>query len=247
MNKIIKLFKINISLICFTLLCGCMTTSSSTKQIELVKNGQAAATIVIAEKPTVSAKLAAVELQYHIRKMTGAELPVKSDIDDIKGQRILVGESKATRALGIKASEFKATEYMIKFLPDTLVLIGLDWVGPIDKKLGREAFEKRRIIDYNKAVGEPEKGKLEILIPSFREEQGSCYAVYDFLERYCNVRWYGAGSLSIIIPKSGKSLIVSGEDVRRIPSIKHRQLGSGRWPTENRIVNKSLHKKKDFY
>ncbi len=237
MNKLIKLLKINISLICFTLLCGCMTTSSSTKQLELVKDGQAAATIVIAEKPTISAKLAAIELQYHIRKMTGATLPIKTDVANISGHRILVGESKATRALGINAADFKATEYMIKFLPDTLVLIGLDWVGPIDKKLGKQAFIGRKTIDYNKAVGEGSKGKYEILIPSFREEQGSCYAVYDFLERYCGVRWYGPSRLNIIIPKKGSSLTVSGKDIRRFPSVKHRQLSSAIWPTENNILS----------
>lgn len=238
MNKMIKRFGLSVSIICVMLICGCTTIfSDSQKEFEIVKDGKPEATIIIAEKPTISAKLAAIELQYHIKEMTGATLPIKNDTEAVKDIRILVGESKATRDLGIKASDFKTTEYMIKFLPDTLVLIGKDWVGPIDKKLGKQAFQGRKTIDYNKAIGESEKGKLNIEIPSFREEQGTCYAVYDFLERYCGVRWYGPKRINIIIPKKGNTLVVSGKDLQRTPSIKHRELGSARWPTENHILS----------
>jgi hypothetical protein len=204
---------------------------------EIVRDGQAQAVIIIAEKPSISAKLAAVELQYHLAQMTGVTLAIQDETTPVTTKCILVGESKKTRQLGFKVSDFKATEYMIKFLPDTLVLMGLDWVGPIDEKLGKQAFEGRTTINYNKAIGKETSPALQLTIPSLREEQGSCYAVYDFLERYCGVRWYGPSRINIIIPQKGMTYSVFGVSLRRFPSIKHRQLAGATWPTENYILS----------
>ena len=44
--------------------------------ITLVTDGKPNSTIVVAENSTPSANLAALELQYHIKKITGAVLPV---------------------------------------------------------------------------------------------------------------------------------------------------------------------------
>jgi hypothetical protein len=57
----------------------------------LVRDGQPAATIVIAASPTSVAKLGAQELQYHVQRITGATLPIKSDSDKVEGPRVLVG------------------------------------------------------------------------------------------------------------------------------------------------------------
>ncbi len=41
-------------------------------EITLVSEGRPSASIVVAQNPTPSARLAALELQYHFRKITGA-------------------------------------------------------------------------------------------------------------------------------------------------------------------------------
>ncbi|NDC63565.1 MAG: DUF4838 domain-containing protein [Planctomycetia bacterium] len=51
--------------------------------------------------------------------------------------------------------------------------------------------------------------------------QGSCYAVYDFLERHCGVRWYAPGDDGTIIPPAA-TLTVDGVDVRRRPAMEYR-------------------------
>ncbi|MDD2706630.1 MAG: DUF4838 domain-containing protein [Verrucomicrobiae bacterium] len=215
----------------------CVGISASAGSLELVRDSKPNATIVIGEKPALSARLAALELQYHIQELTGAVLPIKDDVAAVTGNRMLVGESKGTRDLGIRSADFAATEYMIKFLPDTLVLIGLDWVkGMADPARDPQGFDGRRTVDYNKAVGRNAREKLNVVIPSCREEQGTCYAVYDFLERYVGVRWYGPTRLNIVFPKKNGSLVVKGEGLRRFPSIKHRQLATRPWPVENRIL-----------
>ena len=43
---------------------------------DLVKDGKAVSVIVLSEKPTKAAQLAAFEIQYHIEKKTGAKLPI---------------------------------------------------------------------------------------------------------------------------------------------------------------------------
>ena len=93
-------------------------------EVTLVQHGQAKATIITAANPTPAAHLAALELQTHIRKITGAVLPMKTDRSEIAGTRILVGESAATRKLGLRGAHFASQAYLIQFLPDTVVLMG---------------------------------------------------------------------------------------------------------------------------
>jgi hypothetical protein len=163
----------------------------------LTRDGQPAATIVLAEKPTRSAQLAAAELQEHVRLISGAALPVANDAAEVKGTRILVGESKATQALGLKNADFKPQEYLIRFAPDLLVLMGRD----------KEDFAK---LDYKNPDG--------VTIPSGFEEQGTCYAAYDFLERHCGVRWYLPTDLGTVYDPA-PTLKVTGTERRRMPGM----------------------------
>lgn len=53
--------------------------------------------------------------------------------------------------------------------------------------------------------------------------QATCYAVYDFLERFCGVRWYAPGDDGTIIPKAA-TLAIEGADVRRKPAMEFRDV-----------------------
>lgn len=204
----------------------------------LARNGQAACTIVVAEHPTPAAQLAALELQSHVLKVTGAELPIRNDAGTVSGSRILVGESAATRALGFSGAAFAPQEYLIAFRPETLILIGRDWE---DTEANRHEFGRpmscgdtlsatRQRIDYWKTTGLPERSTGEMELPGVYDDQGTCYAAYDFLERYCGVRWYGPSDTGIILP-SRTTLVAGGPDVRRSPALKYRDaLWSGNWP-----------------
>jgi len=104
---------------------GLHAAEPATVSFGVTRNGKPEATIIVAKKAATSANLAAAELQEHVRKITGATLPIATDEVPVKGPRILVGESAATRALKVGAT-FKPQEYLIRFLPDTLVLMGRD-------------------------------------------------------------------------------------------------------------------------
>jgi hypothetical protein len=93
---------------------------------DLVQQGKPACAIVIADRPSPAARLAALEIQYHVLKISGAEIPIRSENEQVEGPRILVGESSATRELKLRSNDFKPQEYLIAFRPNTILLIGRD-------------------------------------------------------------------------------------------------------------------------
>gem|GEM_PF-104222 len=204
----------------------------------LVCDGAPLCTIVVSEHPTPAVRLAALELQFHVMKITGAELPIRTDSEKVAGIRVLVGDSAATRALGIEGADFAPQEYLIAFRPQTLILIGRDWE---DSAANRREFgrpmscgfsldDTRQHIDYWKTVGYPERSTGEIELPGVYDDQGTCYATYHFIEHFCNVRWYGPNDTSIILPTL-QTLTVKGMDIRRSPALKYRDaLWAGNWP-----------------
>jgi hypothetical protein len=171
-------------------------SAASASTFCLARDGKPAATIVVAAKPTTAASFAAVELQEHVRTITSATLPIATDALKVTGPRILVGESEATKKLKLGA-KFKPQEYLIRFLPDTLVLMGRD--EPLDNDVGRSAAKP----------------------PGFFEDRGSLDAVYDFLERFCEVRWYAPAEIGLVCP-SLPTLVVCGSDIHRAPAMVYR-------------------------
>ncbi|HOV62225.1 MAG TPA: hypothetical protein PK349_14290, partial [Candidatus Hydrogenedentes bacterium] len=205
----------------------------------LVRDSHPACTIVTAEHPTPAARLAALELQYHVLKITGVEIPIRNDKDARDGPRILVGDSIATATMGLRGPDFPPQEYLIAFRPDTLILLGRDWQDTPENRAefgrpmccGDTLADTRQRIDYWKTVGMPERGSLEIELPGVYDDQATCYAAYHFMEHFLGVRWYGASTISIVFPPKRVTLAVKGEDIRRSPALKYRDaLWSGMWP-----------------
>ncbi len=173
-------------------------------KLTLVKDGKPCASIVLGKQPTKAAQLAAFELQHHLFLITGATVPIVNDSGKIDGLPILVGESDASRTLGLKSADFKSQEYAIRFLPNVLVLIGRD-------------KDDRGKISYN--LQDPLKCAG---LPSVWDEVGTLYAVYDFLERYAGVRWLTPTELGTVYT-ARRTLAVSGSELRRSPHFIYRQ------------------------
>jgi alpha-L-fucosidase len=208
--------------------------TASEGDFALVRNGAPACMIVTAVSPTPSARLAALELQSHILKMTGVEIPIRHEADETGGAaRILVGDTAATRELGVLPEAFGEQEYLVAFHGNDLVLTGRDWLDTPDSRNalgGHASAENRPRMDYWQAVGLPNRGALEIELPGIYDEQGTSHAAYHFLERHCGVRWYGPTEVTSVIPKHA-DLSVKREDVRRAPALKLRSaMYSAMWP-----------------
>lgn len=205
--------------------------------LDLVRQGRPACTIVTAEHPTPSARLAALEIRSHLLAISGADIPIRSERDPAEGVRILVGDSEATQRLGLRGDAFAPQEYLIAFQSNTVVLLGRDWKDteanrnvPGYGTSGGTLQEIRHRVDYGQAVGRPELATGEIELPGLYDDQGTCLAAYDFLERHCGVRWYGPAPQNVVVPSS-PDVAVAGEDRRRSPALKHRSgLPAGNWP-----------------
>ena len=99
--------------------------AATTGELTLVKDGVPSATIVVPQAPG-PAWFAAGELQYHVKLITGAELPIVKDGSDVTGLRIEIGTTAAAEKAGLASKDFKRQEYAIQFDGDTLFLSGND-------------------------------------------------------------------------------------------------------------------------
>ena len=172
-----------------------------TRHLTIVQEGRPTAVIVLAPDAAPAAQLAAFELQWHLRKITGATLGIVPDAPMLAGVKILVGESAATRVFGLRSADFATQEYLVRVAPpDMVVLLGRDTPGT-------------QKVDYAKRETFPDRFS----------ELGTLHAVYDFLERECGVRWYLPTELGVTCP-SVANLRVPASDVRRQPFMRYRDL-----------------------
>ena len=139
--------------------------------VVLVQNGKPEAEIVLSKPATKSAQLGAFELQHHIRLITGAELPI------LTGKAS--GKAKTVIRIGGENQSIKEEASVIKFRPGEILLTGGDTA------------------DYGKV-----DYKRSGTYPSVNYHwKGSLFAVYDFLEDYCGVRFYGIDPLDTTYTK----------------------------------------------
>jgi hypothetical protein len=112
----------------FAALASCLSpiAIAGAPSVTLVRDGVPAATIVVSKTAGHIPWFAAGELQYHVKKITGAALPIVTDDVEVQGTRLLVGASRSTEALGIDAGELQPQEYLIRFRPDGIILMGRD-------------------------------------------------------------------------------------------------------------------------
>ena len=166
--------------------------------IVLVRNGKVQAEIVLPEKATASAQLAAYELNYHIQLITGVRLPVTAKAS---------GKYKTVIELGTKAEKFKEEYSTVEVSSGKIRIFGYD-----TRNYGK--------VDYQKADTFP------------NGSTGTLFAAYDFLEKFCDVRWYAPGKFGTaytprktLSVKTGKSRIVSiTGDYRRLSPMPNRYL-----------------------
>ncbi len=179
-------------------------TAGEINELKLVRDAKPGAVIVVAEDATRSAKFAALELQDQIKSITGAALPIKAAAET--GESVIyVGESEQVKKAGLGNEQFKEQEYAIKFIPNGIILTGLD-------------ADVRTKVSYD-----PAKPDTWANLPDFWEERGSLNAVYDFLERFCGVRYFSPTEFGTSYPKQS-NLTVSGKDLRRSPFFRYREV-----------------------
>lgn len=146
--------------------------SSIHAQVTIVKEGKATSVVVIADKSSETARVAAEELVKHVKLATGIELKteMESDISENIPTHIYVGETETARRFGIDAG-----------------------------KLPREAFIIRSVGNDLFIVGKEDSGNpLNEMNPNV----GTLLGTYEFLEEFLGVRWLWPGELGTYIPET---------------------------------------------
>lgn len=158
----------------------------------LAEKGQAKASIVVLPDTGKVAAFAATELKNYLNKATGTSFKIVNKIPD-KGIAILVGASAETRKLDIDVKNLERDGFIIKRFGNKIVIAGRD-----DKSY-----------DIAKAV---KRGQWKL----GRPECATIFAVYDFLERVADIRWYFPGKQGEFCPKK-KTLVIGELNIQEEP------------------------------
>lgn len=162
------------------------------EELCLVKDGVPCSVIVTGKKPTRAAQFASFELQHVIKLITGAEIPIREENGKDDHMRIFVGVD----ADGKNNGSLKGEEYVVRFQGKDIVLSGND----------SPDFAR---VDYRNPKTFP---------PLRYTYRSTTFAVYDFLEKACGVRFYSFGDAGIAY-KQRRTLSVASLDIRRAPAM----------------------------
>jgi len=100
------------------------------RELALVKDGSAVSTIVIPSGAGRWTRSAADWVRHYVKEATGAELPIATEGDRIKGTIISVGHTRLARRAGIGTEDLKYDGCKLIVKGDVLYLIGRDQKGP---------------------------------------------------------------------------------------------------------------------
>lgn len=100
--------------------------SSILAQVTVVKEGKATSVVVIADKPSETARYAAEELVKHVKLATGIEIKIEmeSAISENIPTHIYVGETKTAVRYGIDSGKLPREAFVIRSVGNDLFIVG---------------------------------------------------------------------------------------------------------------------------
>lgn len=192
-----------------TILSLALALSSVRADFPLVVDHEPRAALVLAERPTRSAELAAFELQAHIEGQTGARLPILRESEALpEGLKpFYLGDTAPARELGLRPGDQQA---LLHVSADRAALFGLD-----EEEFGG--------VDYA-GIG---------AWPGFDSQNpvarlGTLLGAYEILQRHGGIRWYMPTDLGTHIPKRADFCLPEGAQEFENWT-KWRVIGSGQW------------------
>ena len=171
----------------------------------LVEKGIPQFDIVIAAKPTNTARYAAQELQHHFFLATGKKVPI---LNAKKGTRpaIHIGDTPLSRRFGVTPDKMQGEHFVLARVGSDIIISG----------------------------GDDAKASMRTILSIAGVPLGTLYGVYDFLERFLKVRWYFPGDKGMILPPC-KELSVTRLFENGSPAFSTRTLYSSTLPKESGI------------
>jgi len=170
--------------------------------------------VVVPANAAPVVRYAADELTNFLARAFGSPVAVGTEVEKRGGGgerkvRIFLGESERSRKEGLDANALKADGFFIKVNPDgDIFIVGKDDPMADIRKHLRQVFGVNP--DYHRAT---------------------LFGVYEFLERYAGCRFYFAGELGEVVPRTERLEIPVGL-VRDEPAfVKRYASGPGGWDT----------------
>ena len=213
----------------FPFLVSIMLMTFSSVAVELIRDGQALAEIVIVDKPDPSVKTAAVELQKYLKKMSGAELPI---VTTPTGKTpVYVGPSDYTDKLGIKLDDVCDDGFKIVVNDGYVALVGRDQCRPaIPRKNTRLGLSDQLNKEWQASTGHPWVCPSDIRDPRnfspdlgfhIQDANGTLYAVYEFLETL-GMRWFmPVEDIGQVVPER-RDISISPMSIKKEPRFSSR-------------------------
>lgn len=162
------------------------------RDVLVVEAGKQTTTIVLAEQATSAAQFAALDLQWHLQKICGEQVPIVREPAAVTTPvRIAVGATALGKSLGFAVDRLEPWEFLVAEQGGTIVLAGGD----------APAYDA---VDL-KALGAVFGGR----------PNGTCRAVYEFLEECCGVHWYLPSEAGLVYPRAARLTVAMGAPVRR--------------------------------
>lgn len=177
------------------------TACASPDSVVLARDGEALADIVVSRSATKAARFGAEDLKWHLGRMTGADFRIITDAKPPERFEIRVGRTNRSDA----KETFENQQFKVKIAKDFIELVGRD----------ARDYGKFRYCPCEVHGLEGENW------PGLYEEQGSMYAVYDFLETLCGVRWCDDSDFGTYVPQKPELALACGE-WRKEPFVRSR-------------------------
>ena len=161
--------------------------------LTLVDNGKAVSEIIIGKNPTQSASLGAYELQFHVKRITDTEIPILNAPSKNDNVKIYIGDLPDG-----KKEKFTGEKIVRRFNGKNIILTGNDTSL-------RKKFDYQNPDTFPFGLPEEEYGY-----------NGPLFAVYDFLEDLCDVRFFYYNDKGTSFPRT-KTLTVKSIDREHTP------------------------------
>jgi len=212
------------------------------KELTLVEAGAALSEIVVAKDALPQVAFAARELQEHIKKMSGAELPIVHSVSPEVPHPIFVGESEETRARNLSVDDLAMEGYRIVVNDHYVALLGRDATFPPVPEGFRsnedlpglteewQKFTGRDWLLPRNGLYDPRNFNAELGFSAY-DPTGTLFAVYAFLEEL-GVRWYSPYEDGMVLPEK-KTLRVPDQDLAVNPVFSRRFMRWGGFPSND--------------
>jgi hypothetical protein len=93
--------------------------------VPLVRDGASACSVVLSREASASERRGAEEIRAHLKLISGVSLPIVTDAEPLPTSAILVGRSRYTDELGVKADDSLGPDgFIIKTVGNHVVIVG---------------------------------------------------------------------------------------------------------------------------